>query len=393
MTLLRELTASEFLATHWQKQPLFLQGAVPAALPVLSPDELGWLATQTDVESRLVLTRREGDMLRYHLESGPFDDARLGALPATDWTLLVNDVDKHLPAFRAWFGQAGFVPDWRIDDLMISCAAPGGSVGPHLDQYDVFLCQGQGQREWVTGATGAARVDEANLEMSLLKPFDAASIHAAGTGDVLYLPPGIPHWGIARDLCTTYSIGMRAPTARELCAGAERILGGHASAPDAGDDAPVFYVDPDLAACEAVPGLISTATIRRVREQALLPPELDDLDAARVFGSVVTDPKAWLLADPADPAEVQGLLRHPRTLPVHGMARIAWHDSEQQFLVFVNGVPRAADGSAAGAVRRICETRSATARDIRQLQRQVGGNELLAWMLVEGLFDLETTAG
>lgn len=393
MSLLRELRPSAFLTTHWQKQPLFLPGAVSAALPVLSPDELGWLATQADVESRLVLTRREGGVIRYHLESGPFDEARLGALSGTDWTLLVNDVDKHLPAFRAWFGQVGFVPDWRIDDLMISCAAPGGSVGPHLDHYDVFLCQGQGHRQWLTGASGAAPVDEASLELSLLKPFDATNTYDAGSGDVLYLPPGVPHWGIARDLCMTYSIGMRAPTGRELCTGAARVLGRPASAPEAGDDAPIFYVDPDLTLCEAVPGLISAATIRRVREQQLLQPELPDLDAARVFGSVVTDPKAWLLADPADPAEVQGLLRRPRTLPVHGMARIAWYESEPRFLVFVNGVAYEAGGSAADFVRRVCETRSATAGDIRQLQRQVDGDALLAWLLAEGLFDLETTDG
>ena len=117
-------------------------------MPVLEPDELAWLATLPDVESRLVFTEGTRANARYRVEHGPFEEQRLSELPQSNWTLLVQDVEKHLPDFRQWFECVTFVPDWRIDDLMISFAAPGGSVGPHQDNYDVFLCQGMGRREW-----------------------------------------------------------------------------------------------------------------------------------------------------------------------------------------------------------------------------------------------------
>ena len=123
--MLKNLPADLFLSQHWQKSHAFLASAAGHALPELDADELAWLATLPDVESRLVLTERDGDATRYRLENGPFDYARLGSLPGQDWTLLVNDVDKHLPVFRAYLDMADFIPDWRIDDLMVSFAAPG----------------------------------------------------------------------------------------------------------------------------------------------------------------------------------------------------------------------------------------------------------------------------
>ncbi|MDH3621374.1 MAG: cupin domain-containing protein, partial [Gammaproteobacteria bacterium] len=146
LELPRGLTAKTFLSHHWQKEPLFMPQAIAALRPAVSRNELAWLATLEDVESRIVFTDR--DQRRYRVKSGPFDTAFLQALPKRDWSLLVHDVDKHLPAMRKLFEQVSFVPDWRIDDLMISFSAPGGGVGPHRDNYDVFLCQGIGIREW-----------------------------------------------------------------------------------------------------------------------------------------------------------------------------------------------------------------------------------------------------
>ncbi|MGI9261401.1 MAG: cupin domain-containing protein [Woeseiaceae bacterium] len=201
-----------FLVDHWQKKPRFVAGGLGQHLPQLDPDELGWLAGQPDVESRLVFTDRTDKDIQYRAESGPFDESRLSQLPERDWTLLVQDVEKHFPDFRRYFGEVDFVPDWRIDDLMVSCAAPGGSVGPHVDNYDVFLCQGEGTREWKVGYDEQFEPDTENADLSLIKPYPIAGSHRAGPGDVLYLPPGIPHWGVATELCVTYSIGCRAPT-------------------------------------------------------------------------------------------------------------------------------------------------------------------------------------
>ena len=143
-----DMSAERFLATCWQKTPLHLPGALDSESPALSGEELAWLATLDDVESRLVFTERHDGGTRYRVESGPFDEELLSSLPDSDWTLLVQDVEKHLPDFRQLLSLVPFIPDWRIDDLMISFAAPGGSVGPHKDNYDVFLCQGSGHREW-----------------------------------------------------------------------------------------------------------------------------------------------------------------------------------------------------------------------------------------------------
>ena len=275
-----------------------MPGAASQALPSLAPDELAWLATQPDVESRLVFTERTDDAARYRLESGPFTDAQLSSLPDRDWTLLVQDVEKHLPDFRQYLGLVSFIPDWRIDDLMISCAAPGGSVGPHLDNYDVFLVQGTGTRRWQIGKPDEAVEDPSSEGLSLVRPFEASAAFDAKSGDVLYLPPGVPHWGVAEDLCMTMSIGCRAPTQRELELGQERVLGKPVVSAS-GDEDSRFYSDGNLSRVEAEAGKIDPATIERLKHQNLLS-GLSDIELGQVFGSVVTDPKAWLLPDGVD---------------------------------------------------------------------------------------------
>ncbi|MDX1406091.1 MAG: cupin domain-containing protein, partial [Woeseiaceae bacterium] len=239
--------------------------AIEFSHPELDADELAWLATQHDVESRIVFTHVDGTSTSYEVEDGPFDEHFLGQLPATNWTLIVQDVEKHLPDFRALFAAVDFIPDWRIDDLMISYAAPGGGVGPHLDTYDVFLYQCAGQREWRLGSAGECEPDPSNNQLSLLLPFADEHPYLAHPGDVLYLPPAVPHWGLARDFCMTWSIGMRAPNLAELKAGAERLL--EQENVDIGSlspgDADVFYADPDLAVDEAEPGMIAHAAVQR----------------------------------------------------------------------------------------------------------------------------------
>ena len=362
--------ADAFLSRYWQKQYLYGRGAADQSLPNLEPDEIAWLATQADVESRLVFTERQDGRTTYRLEHGPFDDSRLGALPSDNWTLLVQDVDKHLPEFRQFFDLVPYIPDWRIDDLMVSVAAPGGGVGPHRDNYDVFLVQGNGQREWRIGNPAGVSDDDSAGELSLLQPFDAEEVVAATAGDIVYLPPGVPHWGIANTLCTTWSIGMRAPTNRELRAGAERVHG----AEPASTDTECFYADPDLVPAESEPGMISCQAIRRVIDQDLLDPSLTEFDTAMVLGAVVTDPKAWLMPEP-EPAL-------PSSMSVHGMARVAWHAAADYNLVFVNGVGRAVGKDALAFIRECCESRTGGMQP-----GAIDDAEFLGWLHANGLFD------
>ena len=311
-----DLEADTFLGRHWQKEPLFIPGALGHIRPAVSRNELAWLATLDDVESRMVLTDRTGDRLRYRVENGPFDDEFLAALPKRDWTLLVHDVEKHLPAMRSLFRHVAFIPDWRIDDLMVSFAAPGGGVGPHRDNYDVFLCQGIGERDWRITTEEPGPDANASDDLALLNEF-AGARHTARQGDVLYLPPGVAHWGTAKRACMTYSIGMRAPELADLAT----------TLPDVHDHT-AFYADPDLATDEAAPGYISPLAVDRAL--ALLSDERITRDAAaKSLGCCVTMTKQWLTPESATPAEAERMLHRVRSggrLDVHGMARIAFDE-------------------------------------------------------------------
>jgi 50S ribosomal protein L16 3-hydroxylase len=384
--MLEKLDINRFLTDHWQKQPLFMPAALGPELPQLSPDDLAWLATQPDVESRLIFTDRDGADVRYRVLTGPFDEQTLSGLPEQDWTLLIQDVEKHLPDFRRYLQQVGFVPDWRIDDLMVSCAAPGGSVGPHVDNYDVFLCQGDGTRKWTVGSVGQYEIDPTSEGLSLIRPFGISGTHDADRGDVLYLPPGVPHWGIASDLCVTYSIGCRAPTQRELELGQERLFERPVDESSGSGDQ-VFYTDPDLLPTESPPGGIHPATLRRIREQHILEASLSDIDLARILGCVVTDPKAWLDPEPVAGEDLLRTLQESGDIPVHGMAHIAWIDLGKEKFVFANGADCTVNGEALQLVQRLCEERQLLAKYGQGLNIRRPPPDIVTWLAEHGLFD------
>ncbi|MET0410085.1 MAG: cupin domain-containing protein, partial [Polyangiaceae bacterium] len=207
------LSPRRFLQRYWQKEPLLLRGAVSSSFG-LSGDVLAGLACEDDVESRLVLGSVEQG---FRLEHGPFEAKRFRRLPRREWTLLVQDVDQHLPRVAALFEGVSFIPDWRVDDVMVSYAVPGGSVGPHVDAYDVFLVQLQGERRWQLSAQQDLEL-RSDAELKLLARFTPEVEHVLGPGDVLYLPPGLAHYGLAQSECLTASVGFRAPSQDELLA-------------------------------------------------------------------------------------------------------------------------------------------------------------------------------
>ncbi len=336
------LAPETFLARYWQKSHLLMGTAATPLRPSVSRNELAWLATLADVESRIVFTTRHAGRRRYRVENGPFDPAYLQSLPRRDWSLLVHDVDKHLPAMRKLFALVPFVPDWRIDDLMISFATPGGGVGPHRDNYDVFLCQGIGLREWRISAAEPAEDATASDDLVLLEEFPADSSYRMSAGDVLYLPPGVPHWGIAERACMTYSIGMRAPAG---------------------------YADPDLQPDEVRPGYISPAALTRAGRQR------------HTLGCQVTELKEWLRPIPPTDSEITALLEQhapPHPVRVHGMARIAYDDDR----LYVNGSARDLRASDKPAVTAMCRQRRLTRNHAASL-----GVPCLRWLLAQGAFD------
>ncbi|MHB1354240.1 MAG: JmjC domain-containing protein [Thiobacillus sp.] len=212
--LLGGLSPSRFLRDVWHKRPLLIRNAVPGFQGLLSPREMVRLACRDDIESRLV----QGSGADWRLEHGPFGKTDFKRLPKTEWTLLVQSLNHVLPEADALLARFDFIPHARLDDLMVSYAVPGGSVGPHFDSYDVFLLQGQGQRRWqISAQADLALLDDAPLK--ILKHFEVEDEWVLGPGDMLYLPPHVAHFGVAEDACMTYSIGFRAPTAEELAHG------------------------------------------------------------------------------------------------------------------------------------------------------------------------------
>lgn len=205
-----------FLQRHWQRAPLFMAGAA-SGLGHPDADTLAGLALEPEVESRLIQGAGAGP---WQLEQGPLEEQRFAELGERDWTLLVQSVDHYLTETSLLLDDFRFLPGWRLEDIMISYAAEGGSVGPHFDRYDVFLIQAAGRRHWQIGPPCDERTpqrDDTPLKMLLEMPVQQE--HTAGPGDVLYLPPGVAHHGVALDSdCVTWSVGFRAPDYRELLA-------------------------------------------------------------------------------------------------------------------------------------------------------------------------------
>jgi 50S ribosomal protein L16 3-hydroxylase len=269
-----------FLGNSWQKKPLLIKNPWAAWANPLEPDELAGLACEEGVESRLI-TQPDA---AWKLEHGPLAEDRFDSLGNKNWTLLVQAVDQHVPTVAALIEPFRFIPNWRIDDVMVSFAADGGGVGPHFDQYDVFLIQGSGTRRWKVGG----RCDDQSAllphdDLRLLANFEAEETFICAPGDLVYIPPGYSHDGVAiGDNCMTYSIGFRAPSRSELIGDwCDDLL-----ADMQGDDR---YGDPDLAKQEN-PGEISGGAVDRLH--AMITDRLSNREAfSRWFGEYSSTPK------------------------------------------------------------------------------------------------------
>jgi 50S ribosomal protein L16 3-hydroxylase len=313
------MSSAAFLRDYWQKAPLLIRQALPGYTPPLAPEDLAGLACEEAALSRLVQHDRKAD--RWRLRSGPFAEADFPKLGRKDWTLLVQDMDKWDADVRALLERFRFLPAWRVDDVMISYATPGGSVGPHVDHYDVFLLQAQGRRRWQIDVDPAAPRDfRADAELKLLATFTPSHDWVLEPGDMLYLPPGVPHHGEAVDACMTFSIGMRAPSQAELLVDlAEEVA---AALPE---DA--RYADPGLrVAADAFE--IDAAALGRV-DRALAAMQALDAGARRDwFGRFITRYRSAgdIAAPPRSPrwTAVESALTGGGHLQRHPFARTAW---------------------------------------------------------------------
>jgi 50S ribosomal protein L16 3-hydroxylase len=382
--LLGDRSPAAFLDTYWQKQPLVVRDALPDFTSPLTPNELAGLACEDGVESRLIL--KEGGEYPWELRHGPFDPEDFRDLPATHWTVLVQEVDRLIPEVGALLDRFRFLPDWRLDDVMVSYAPTDGTVGPHIDNYDVFLIQGAGHRRWEIGTEPVE--DEAivpDLDVRILQDFTADEAFVLGPGDLLYLPPRVAHHGVAADDdCMTYSVGFRAPAHRDL-------VGDFLQYALETIDPDARYSDPDLTPVEH-PGALNDDVRSKVRR--LLHDLLEDDGVVdRWLGEYLTrPPRDRTAAPPPAPVSADTLtdaLRQGTALRRGPVAHLAFleHDDGTATL-FVNGEARALDDALAYAAPLLTGRQRLPADTLTPHLDDPAFVELLTSLVHEGVLEL-----
>jgi len=344
--LLGGLSPQVFMRRHWQKRPLLIRQAVPDAAPLMSRAELFTMAARDDVESRLIVHRPKGWTLR----QGPLPRRALPRVDERGWTLLVQGLDTHLDSARELLSRFRFVPDARLDDLMVSWASDGGGVGPHLDSYDVFLLQVQGNRRWRIAPPGEHRL-QAGVPLKIIEGFKPEQEWLLEPGDMLYLPPGWAHDGVAEGECMTASIGFRAAGRAEM---RTEVLQRMLDASDAPDVDPL-YRDPQQPATDE-PARIPTAMNEFVsREVARWLAEPRSLACA--LGEVLSEPKPQVWFDVGQPLTAAHGVQLDRS------TRMLYDDHH----VFINGESYRAAGRDARLMRLLADQRSLPAPQLAKL--------------------------
>ncbi len=315
-------TPTNFLRRFWHKHALLVRNAIADFGGLYSREELMALAGRDDVEARLVVRTGRG----WSLAHGPFRRADWKALPARDWTLLVQGVNQHDDRADALMRRFSFLPYTRLDDLMVTYAAPGGGVGPHVDSYDVFLLQGFGHRRWRYGRQDDLSL-RGGLPVKILRRFAPQHDEVLAPGDMLYLPPAYAHDGVAIDACTTYSIGFRAAAHTELAQQFLDYLRDRV-------DLPGRYADPD-AKPSAEPARVAT-TMQRRAAATLSGIRWNRATVARFLGTALSEPKADVFFQPpAVPLTRAVFVAKSRARGLHLDRRTLWlYDDDA---IYVNG--------------------------------------------------------
>jgi 50S ribosomal protein L16 3-hydroxylase len=362
---LQNFDRERFLTQYWQRQPLLIEHALPDFTCPLSTEELSGLSLDADVESRLI----ENCAGRWEVEHGPFNEHSFDR--DNFWTLLVQAVDHFVPAVADLRALINFLPQWRMDDVMVSYAPDGGSVGPHYDNYDVFLVQGLGQREWRLGQY--CSTEEPLLEhdeLHILKEFRERERHLLNPGDILYVPPRLAHWGIARGDCMTFSIGFRAPRLNDMLGRwTDQILENM--------DPELFYRDP-MDKSMPRPGEINAQSISEAYN-LLQRTLLAQMSRPNWFGELVTEPRypVEFLAEEQD-------LDSLEEIHLDSAARLAWWTDGEQLLAFANGQTIHCGQRCLALLANLCKYSLVAGNDLKAARDCSARRQLLQQLLAMG---------
>ncbi|WP_073526609.1 ribosomal protein uL16 3-hydroxylase [Pseudomonas fluorescens] len=375
LQLLGGITAREFLRDYWQKKPLLIRQAIPDFESPIDADELAGLALEEEVESRLVIEHGERP---WELRRGPFAEDAFSTLPEREWTLLVQAVDQFVPEVAELLEQFRFLPSWRIDDIMISFAAPGGSVGPHFDNYDVFLLQAQGKRNWKIGQmcnSESPLLQHADLR--ILAEFEESAEWVLEPGDMLYLPPRLAHFGIAEDDCMTYSVGFRAPSAAEVLTHFTDFLSQYLTDEERYTDADAQPVsDPHQIQGDALDRLKGLLAEHMSDERMLL----------TWFGQFMTEPRYPELVAGEELGEEDFInsLQDGAILVRNPSARLAWSEVDDDVLLFASGQSRYLPGKLRELLKLVCSADALHSENLSEWLADEDGRDLLCELVKQG---------
>lgn len=339
-----ELTPELFLQNYWQQKPLVLRQALPGFEDLISPDELAGLACEELVESRLIFKQDD----QWHAKSGPFE--AYDHLGDKDWTLVVQAADNWSDEVGALAAAFNFLPDWRRDDVMISFATEGGSVGPHIDNYDTFICQGSGTRRWIVGPNGNHEQFSAHELLLHVKPFNTIIDVELQAGDILYIPPGYPHEGIAQSPSMSFSVGYRTESVKDgLSALADYLID-----QDLGND---LLTDPKRKVC-VNPALVDNNDLSLIK-QHLSKVLQDDRLLARFAGCHLSSPKHALDAPEAPfdytEQEIKSLLTEQPLLRLGGLRCHYFEQTLGEGFFYINGEECQLDPGLTATIKNLCD--------------------------------------
>lgn len=378
------LTHQQFLDEYWQKKPLLIRQAFKGFKSPISPDDLAGLACEPEIESRLI--EEKGINGSWQISHGPFSDEVFNRLPETHWTVLVQDVDKHLPELQYLLDPFRFIPDWRRDDLMVSYAPEHGTVGPHTDGYDVFLLQAMGTRNWKYTNHPVHNSEQIEgIDVQILAEFFPDQDWDLEPGDMLYLPPYVAHHGVAKNDCMTFSIGFRAPSQTDLLDAVISNLLEKELATGRYNDASLIT--------SAHPHQIDQAAIDRLKQ--LLHMTIDQAAPilADALGRYVSETKSSLTAlaeetwsDLLTVSELNKEFEEGANLQRSLYHRFAWHIDGSRGTLFMAGEPYLFDEKDFDLLPLLAENSVITLADWQRIKTSPQSANVLCQLISEGGF-------